>query len=771
MTEMALVPGTGEVERVSREVSPTVEVVSGASHRRPSSDPDMLRLCEAVRDLETQLRSAALRWTEPECPIVSCLAALVIQLAPTATPIRIVEALPICGARMTTAHLANALANLGHMARRAELRMAEIDPRLTPCLFVRDTDDSLVPSDPLIVMAIRSVEGRRTATVFQAGNRDVVDIDLDSAEALSTGFVTFYRPMRAEDDVATPAARRHTGHSWFRANIGRFHRSLWQLLVVGLFLNLVALGTPLFIMLVYDRVVGPRSLEPLHFLLIGVILSIVMEAALRRLRSSCLSWMASRLDFIVGTAIFERLVQLPAQYLERASVSSQVARIKTFESVRDFFSSPVFMSVLETPAIVISVIAIGLVGGALALVPLGVAVAYVVLFAVMQNRVKSVIKKAASESSVAQQFMLETLEKRAAIKTAGLAPAWTDKFRELSGREQMAQFQLNFLGMLGETLAHSLTLIAATLTLGVGATMVWAGTLTTGTMVATMILVWRVLTPLHALCSMIPRFEQIRNSIQQINDLMDVPIEAEIEDGISRLPVLTGALSFSNVGLRYSSEAGPVFLGLNASIRAGQILGITGSNGSGKSSLLKLILGLYRPVTGSVHLDGFDVRQLDQREMRRAIGYVPQSPDLLPGTLAENLRVGNPFATDDELMAALRRVGAHEEIARMPDGINTLVHRSDHLLAGSELPYQIALARVIIQDSPILLIDEMPNSVLLSGIFETLRSLLDDYRGRKTVVFVTHRTDMLRLADTVIALRNRRPPSVGSLDTIMALKA
>lgn len=729
------------------------------------------RLKGSISDLEAKMRASAMRSVDADCAMVPCLAALVLQLAPTASPVRIVESLPVSTGTMTTVALANALANLGYLARQAPLSMWEIDPRLTPCLFVRSTDDVLVPSDPLVVIAIAKGPSGRVATVYRPASGEMVELEIKPGMSGMEGLATFYRPMRAEEDLSTPSARKHTGQSWFRTSVGRFRRSLWQLVAVGLFLNIVALGTPLFIMLMYDRVIGPRSLEPLKFLVIGVILSIGMEAALRWLRSSCLSWMASRLDYTVGSAIFERLVQLPAHYLERASVSAQVARIKTFESVRDFFRSPVFMSLLEAPAILISILAIAIVGGELALVPLGIALAYVVLFFALQSRVKVVIKQAAAESSVAQQFTLETLEKRGAIKRGGLAATWSEKFREISGREQVAQFELNFLGLIGETLAHGLTLLAATLTLGVGTTMVWAGELTTGILVATMILVWRVLTPLHALCTMIPRFEQIRNSIQQINDLMDVPIEAEVEDGISRLPVLKGEVGFSNVALRYTPEAGPVFVGLNASVRPGQILGITGPNGSGKSSVLKLIQGLYRPVTGSVHLDGFDVRQLAQREMRRSIAYIPQTPDLFPGTVAENVRIADPFASDDDIRRALQKAGAEADIDALPDGLETVLHSSDHVITGTALPYKIALARAWLQDSAIILIDEMPNSVLLEGVFETVRSLMDESRGRRTIVFVSHRADMLRLADTVIALRPRQAPAVGTLDSIMALAA
>jgi ATP-binding cassette subfamily C protein LapB len=301
-------------------------------------------------------------------------------------------------------------------------------------------------------------------------------------------------------------------------------------------LNVIALSTPLFIMLIYDRVIAAGAPEILPMLAIGACIAISFEWVLRRTRSQGLSWLAARMDNIVGSKIFAHLIGLPPSLIERASVAAQIARIKTFESVRDFFSGSVFLSMLELPFVVIAALAIYAVAGPLVLVPLAMIACYGLLFWAIHKKVKIAIRLAAKASSARQQFAIETFEKIQGVRGNGLSKTWQAKFRELSGREMLAHFRLNWLGMMAETLAHAITLIAAVATVGFGVHMIWAGMMSTGALVATMILVWRVLTPFYSLCTMIPRLEQLRNSIMQVNMLMDIDTEAMEAVTAARLP-------------------------------------------------------------------------------------------------------------------------------------------------------------------------------------------------------------------------------------------
>jgi ATP-binding cassette subfamily C protein LapB len=392
---------------------------------------------------------------------------------------------------------------------------------------------------------------------------------------------------------------------------------------------------------------------------------------------------------------------------------------------------------------------------------------YIALFYVVYKRVKTSIRLSAKVSSARQQFTIETLEKRRGIRTYGLTTLWQSKFRDLSGKEMMAQFHLDWLGMVGETLAHALTLLAAVATIGYGAHMIWQGTLGTGALVATMILAWRILTPFYSFCTMIPRAEQIRNSIIQVNKLMDLDTEAQLARTASRLPRIKGDISFSNVSLRYSDESDDVFANLSCDIKAGYLVVITGENGAGKSSFLKMLQGLYKPVTGSVQIDGFDIRQLDAPDLRRQIAYVPQQADFFYATILENLRISNPIATQEDIEIAMDLAGAHHDVAFLPDGYNTLIDRYSVHSLPSNLALKLSLARLYLHTSPILLIDEIPNMILSGDAGKNLRDYLARIKGSRTCLMVTYREDVMTMADTLIHMRVGQMPQVGKTELLI----
>ena len=338
---------------------------------------------------------------------------------------------------------------------------------------------------------------------------------------------------------------------------------------------------------------------------------------------------------------------------------------------------------------------------------------------------------------------------------------WEEKFRHVCGREMVAHFHLNLLGMIAETGANALTVISAIATVGFGAHLIWSGYMNTGALVATMILVWRILTPFYSLCTMIPRLEQLRNSIIQVNSLIDLDTEAEEAKTASRLPKLKGRISFDHVELRYEGGGEPVFSGLNFEINPGDFVAVTGNNGAGKSSLLKLVKGLYAPAEGSVRIDGFDIRQLDAPDLRRQIAYAPQIPDFFHGDIAENLRFANPLASLADIERALRLADAWEDIESLPDGLKTMIGSRNYNNLNNSLIAKLSLARAYLQRSQIMLIDELPGALLAGRAGDNLKAFLDKVKGKRTVIMTTYRPDFMERADLVVTLRGKEEPLIG----------
>lgn len=685
-------------------------------------------------------------------PWEGCLSALVLTLEPNCKTRRLLEALPVEG-KMDRVSLLNTLANLGYAAHGAAIDLGDVEPQLMPCLFIPEMRETA----PCVVLS--SNDG--ILTVYDSDSHAIKTVAPDSRSAGIPGEAFFFKPLDRNRLSTSKFMRAGTKDSWFAAVVRRFSGMFWQILLACFALNVFALAPSLFIMAVYDRVISPADASALPALAAGVGIALVAEYALRAIRSEGLAWMTARLDNIVGSRIFAHLIGLPATMVEQASVAAQVARVKTFESVRDFFSSAVFLSFLEIPFVLIAAGVMTAIAGPLVAVPLLMVCAYVGLFFLMRHEIKGVMRLAAKASSARQQFVIDTFEKLPAIRVNGLTAAWDRKFGELAGNDILTSFRLGFLGTVAETLAHALTIIAAVLTVGFGAELIWEGKMTTGALVASMILVWRILLPFYSLCTMIPRLEQLRNSISQVNSLMDLDTEADTAMTAASLPALKGNVTIDDATLRYGETADPALRGLSFDLSAGKIAAITGRNGAGKSSVLKLLKGLYRPESGTVRVDGFDIRQMDAMELRRQIAYVPQQPSFFPGTILENVIIGNPFATMDDVEQALKIAYAWEDLK------DRLHEDMASLPLSPEMAARISLARAYLQNARILLIDELPNAALNGQAGVNLKRYISDPDEKRTVILVTHRSDFLKMADVIVNLARGAVPAVGLRDSML----
>lgn len=686
-----------------------------------------------------------------------CLCALILKMEPNCKVQRILEALPYDKRPMDEADFLNCFAHLGYFCRPADSKLEDIDDRLLPGVFIpgqgmpcivlgRDSDEQLQFYDPI---------AKIVSNIPPSFDKE--------------GKVWFFQKYDENRTSISKFMRKGSEHSWFRALLGRFKGTFAQVMTAGLILNFIALATPLFIMLVYDRVIAAGSLHTLPMLALGAAIAIAFEWRLRNIRSTGLSWLSGRLDNIVSNKIFAHLIGLSPQLIEKASVAAQIARIKTFESVRDFFSGSVFMSLLEAPFVFLSIAAIAFIAGNLVWVPLFMTAGYVAIFFFIRHRIKISIRIAAKASSARQQFTIETFEKISGIRGHGLTKKWQEKFRHLSGREMMSHFDLAWLGMISETLAHTLTIIAAVMTVGFGVHMIWAGTMSTGALVATMILVWRVLTPFYSLCTMIPRLEQLRNSILQVNNLMDIDTEVEEAKSFSRLPKLKGEVTFSNVSFRYNEDSDRTFQNLSFEAKAGDLVIITGGNGTGKATILKLIKSLHRATEGTVRIDGFDIRQLDAPDLRRQIAYVPKTPHFFNGSVIENLRLANPTASEDEVIQALKLADAWEDVEQLTDSLNTVIGSHGEATITSSMASRLSLARAYLHPAHLLLIDELPNTLLSGTTGKNLKDYLVRAKGKRTVIMCNYREDYMKFADTIVWLRGLSSPVTGSRDIILEM--
>ncbi|MCP5066949.1 MAG: ATP-binding cassette domain-containing protein, partial [bacterium] len=459
-------------------------------------------------------------------------------------------------------------------------------------------------------------------------------------------------------------------------------------------------------------------------------------------------------------------LHLPIIMTERASTGAQLSRLKQFEAVREFFTGPLAGVFLELPFVLIFVGVIAGIAGPLAWVP----VVLIGLFALVALIAVPAIRRGVAESgearAVRQSYLIEMFTNFRSIKCQASEGTWSERHRELSARAATTSFRSSQTSIVVQTLAQFLMMGAGIATIALGTLSVMEEQMTVGALVACMALVWRVLSPLQMAFLSFTRLEQVLLGLRQLNQLMRLQLERDPAGRACRHRALGGEITFSRVSLRYTPNGEPALLGVGLQIEPGEIVAIAGANGSGKSSILKLIAGLYQAQAGALLIDGIDIRQLDMAELRGAVAYVPQTCTLFHGTIAQNLRLANPTASDADLTRAAVDAGLMEEILTLPDGFDTRITDQVQRQLPKGFKQKLMLARAYVKDVPIYLLDEPANNLDWEGDQALMRKL-QQLRGRATVFVVTHRPSHMRIADRVVCMDAGQVMVSGTPDEVL----
>jgi ATP-binding cassette subfamily C protein/ATP-binding cassette subfamily C protein LapB len=548
----------------------------------------------------------------------------------------------------------------------------------------------------------------------------------------------------------------------------RFRPMLRHLLAMTLFVNLIALAVPIFVMLVYDKVIASKSIETLPYMLAGIGIALLADFGFRLVRAKLIGAIAGRMEYLIGLESFRQLIQIAPVYTERSTVAAQLGQLRQFDSVRDFFTGSSGSIVLELPFTLLFVAVVALIAGPLALIPLFAFGAYLLLeFAVVP-----VINRSSQRSGGArndkQRVILQTLEGRTEIKSIGGERVWLERFREVSGESATAGYRSALANAVANSAGQAVMSLTAVAVIWWGTTKVIGDELSVGALIATMALIWRILSPLQGAFQAGVRLQQIRSALRQINLLMRIAREREGARSGLMAGNLEGVIRLDRVSFRYGPDQDPALLGVSMDVMPGEILAVAGGTGAGKSTLLKMMAGMYRPQAGNLTVNGIDIRQLNATQLRRSVSYVPQQIALFHGTIAQNLRLNNPLATDAELHQAAEEAGVLADIRALPDGFATRVgdNRTQRFPPG--FMTGLALARALLRDAPLLLLDE-PGASLDEKSDRILMQQLERLRGRRTIVMVTHRPSHIRLADNAAYLEGGSIKYFGDPQKVLAM--
>ena len=700
----------------------------------------------AAERYKHKMAQSALGGFSAASDLAACLLPLLKSLKWKGNPRHIAESLPYFANELDLTGLRNVMATLNYASRPEEVMAGGIDPRLMPCLFIPKTGAALV---------VQSVNADGEIMVFDG----VEGITRPLTDHQQKGTAYFFSSLA---DAPPPA---HA--SWFRTVIERFRPLFWQAFFVTFLLNVLALSTPLFVMAIYDKVIASGSHSLLMALAFGAFIAMLADAVLRTVRAKILAFIGGRLDNVMGINILQHLLALSPGYTERATIGAQIARLKDFESVREFFTGPLATMAMELPFALFYFAVIFLLGGVLALVPIIGTFCFCILTWLVLPRVRQIVAGAGRAGARRQEFLIEILGKVRALKLTAGERTFLNRYRTMSAGAAGGGFKNNMYTTFVTTLGNVIVVGSGMATIAVGVLGVIDGSMTMGGLIAAMMLVWRTLTPLQTVISLIQRIETVRGSIRQIDSLMSLKPERDPKAMVAPLKNLKGKLEFNRVSLRYSNDTDPAMVGASFDVLPGEVVAITGRNGSGKSTALKLALGLYLPQAGSVRIDNTDLRQIDPIELRHAVGYVPQTCSLFHGSISQNLRLAHPTATQADIRWACEMADVWEEIAGLPQGLETRIGDStaDHM--SSSFVQKLSLARCYLKRSTIMLFDEPVNGLDFEGDRKFLQAV-EHFRGQSTILMVTHRPSHLKIADKILVFEAGYLRLSGPADEIRA---
>lgn len=565
----------------------------------------------------------------------------------------------------------------------------------------------------------------------------------------------------AEHQIHLPAPRIAP---WLMEPIRANHKTYGQVALAAVLINLFSLVTSLFSMVVYDRVVPNNATESLIALSIGVAIILIFDFILKSLRGYFIDIAGQRIDRDVGGAIFKRLLSMRMEN-RKGSSGAFAGLLREFETLRDFFASATLAAVVDVPFIILFLLVIASIGGPVVFVPL-LAVPLVIIAGWMVQPALGRLSAGSMGQGLSKQGVLvETISGLETVKSSSAGPLLASRWAHAVDNHADLSMRQRMVSAIAINVAGSAQQIAYVGTIIVGVFLIAAGELTMGGLIACSILAGRCVAPLSQIANLLTRLSHTRTAYRQLNEMMSEAGEVREDGNYLRRTKIEGRIEFRNVIFRYPNSTQRALDDVSFKIDAGERVAILGRVGSGKSTIARLILGLYQPTEGAVFIDETDVRQIHPDDLRHNVGAVLQDVFLLSGSVRENITLADTHITDEEVLRAARVSGTHDFIGQIPNGYDLrLADRGEGLSGGQR--QSIAIARAVAGSRQILLFDEPTSAMDIQSENALIARLETELKGR-TVVLVTHRASMLKLVDRVIILDRGKVVAAGPRDDVL----
>ncbi len=649
----------------------------------------------------------------------------------------------------------------GFSSKLVNYSFSDISPLLLPIILILKGDEA---NEKACILTEISPDKKYAKIILPDIENGENWVKIDDLQEEYLNFAFLLKPEHHYKN-AHKRILKHEQQHWFWGTL-KYSKSIYTDVIIASFLiNLFVMATPIFTLNIYDRVVPNNALDTMWVFASGIIVLYIFDMVLKFLRSYFLENAAKKSDVIMSSIIYEQVMNLKMSQ-KPSSIGSFASNLKDFDSIRGFFTASSISTMIDLPFTIILLLIIYVLGGWMVAIPIISALIIILYSFIVQGPMQKSIESTYEASARKNGVLIESLTALETIKSLGISGHSQWKWEEATG-------DVATKGLKSKVLSNSITtfvnfivqLNTVAIIIG-GVYSIGDKELSMGGLIAIVMLGSRMLAPLAQIASLISNFQQTKTAYEAIDGIMHLEVEREDGKKFVQRPSFEGNIEFKNVSFTYPNTDKKVLDNVSFTILPGESVGIIGTNGSGKTSIEKLILGLFEPTEGSILIDGIDIKQIDPADLRNGISYVPQETVLFKGTLKENIVVRATDASDDEILFASQLSGTKRFVDVHPMGFDMPVsERGDNLSGGQK--QSISIARAFIYVAPIILLDEPTTSMDTNNEVNFLKAM-QEYQGDRTMLIISHKTSILRLAKRLILLEQGKILIDGAFNDVVS---
>ena len=668
----------------------------------------------------------------------------------------LIAGLPLRNGKMTPALFKRAAERVNLSVTILKKPLNQIRAEFLPVTLLLQNDEACK------LISINKATNTARVIYPELGDAEVA-VALDEIAAQYVGYVIVTKTKYVFDKRAPEVGKVRLRH-WFWGTLAENKRIYRDVMVAAFVVNMFALAMPMFTMNVYDRVVPNRSVETLWVMAIGVAVIVIGDLILRTMRGYFLDWASARIDVKLSARIMEQVLGTRLEQRPN-SVGSLASNLRSFESVRDFITSATITTLIDVPFGLIFIIVMAWISPPM-VIPVLVGAVVMLLYAFsVQSKMHELSETMYRAGAVRNATLIESLVGLETIKALGIEGGMQRKWEHSARYLTEVGSKLKLLSQSISNGSNAIQQIISVSLILLGVYLVTSGDLTMGGLIASTMLASRALVPISQTAGLLTQYHTAATSLKSLDEIMNKPIERPLDSNFLSRPTFRGDIEFREVSFKYPGAEESALTNVSFKIKAGEHVALLGRMGSGKTTIHKLMLGLYQPTEGAILIDGIDARQIDPAELRRCVGYVQQDTHLFYGTMRENLTITTPHADDRAILAAAHAGGIDDFINAHPKGFDLLVGERGETLSGGQ-KQGVGIARALIGKPSILLLDEPTSAMDHSGEDAVKKRLIDASAG-KTMVLISHRSSLFDMAERIIVLDSGRVVADGPKEQVI----